>query len=503
MNGYIVVSDDLLFDNQRVAVGETITLARHPKSEQNADNWVSRSFGVALDYAARQVWHDVWDHVPKYRIFEVELHGPCVPDGRYYRCKTVTVVRECTPDTEFIPLSRRFTFACWATMYVDMSNGLEHILTQLQPNIDHALATNVSYCAWAVNMETERVFCIIRSVLYKFASQTTIAPSVSQLEHVMTLVERTLAQLQTIRGAEASGWSTRKLLKAFYGLVDGWYRNSSFQKSQVRSVCTTWLTTHGEPESASEYHLAMFWPLEQLIEALRTSYAQTSLLKHMQPYLSEGDMSRIASDLPAVVVHCICHPIWDIVDEKIILPKPALRLLKEHPDIQFSDRYSSLWGIESVMGVIDNQLAFYHPTDHALLNTTNSLIYRVKERHADALEEASRHRDEDVRILAAMYGGHPEHRILAKDKSIAVRTAVALHADEDIVHSLREDRSPTVRVAVASRGFDEDLDVLVNDDSPNVRKMVLSSVRPQDVEQLKNDSIRAISVMANKATIVQ
>ena len=78
-----------------------------------------------------------------------------------------------------------------------------------------------------------------------------------------------------------------------------------------------------------------------------------------------------------------------------------------------------------------------------------------------------------------------------------------MRADEDIVHSLREDRSPTVRVAVASRGFDEDLDVLVNDTSPTVRKMVLSSVRPQDVEQLKNDSIRAISVMANKATIVQ
>ena len=503
MNGYIVIADDLLFDNQRVAVGETITITRHPKSEQNADNWVSRSFGVALDYAARQVWHDVWDHVPKYRIFEVELHGPCVPDGRYYRCKTFTVVRECTPDTESIPLSRRFTFACWATMYVDMSDGLERILTQLQPNIDHALATNVSYCAWAVNMETERVFCIVRSVLYKFASQTTIVPSVSQLETVMTLIEQALTQLRTIRGEEPSEYSIRGLLKAFYGLVDGWYRNSSFQKSQVRSVCTTWLTTHGEPESASEYHLAMFWPLEQLIEALRTSYAQTSLLKHMQPYLSEGDMSRIASDLPAVVVHCICHPIWDIVDEKIILPEPALRLLKEHPEIQFSDRYSSLWGIESMMGVIDNQLAFYHPTDHALLNTTNSLIYRVKQQHADALEEATRHKSEDVRILAAIHGGTPEHRILAKDKSIAVRTAVALHADENIVHSLREDRSPTVRVAVASRGFDEDLDVLVNDDSPKIRKMVLSFVRPQDVEQLKNDSIRAIRVMADKATIVE
>lgn len=499
MNGYIVTSDDLLFDNQRVAVGETITLTRHPKSEQNADIWVSRSFGVALDYAARQVWHDVWDHVPEYRIFEVEIHGPCVPDGRYYRCKTFTVIRECTPDTEFIPLSRRFALACWATMYVDMSNGIEHILTQLRPNIDRALETNISYCNWAVTIETERVFCNIRSVLHKFASQTTIAPSVSQLETVMNLIQQTQTYLQEVRGQEAS----RGLLKAFYGLVDGWYHNPAFHKSQVRKVCTEWLTVHGEPESASEYHLVMFWPLEQLVEALRTSYVQTSLLKHMQPYLSEGDMSRIASDLPAVVVHCICHPIWDIVDEKIILPEPALRLLKEHPDIQFSDRYSSLWGIDSVMGVIDNQLAFYHPTDPALLNTVNSLIYRVKERHADALEEASRHRDEDVRILAAMYGGHPEHRILAKDKSIAVRTAVALHADEDIVHSLREDRSPTVRVAVASRGFDEDLDVLVNDDSPNVRKMVLSSVRPQDVEQLKNDSIRAISVMANKATIVQ
>ena len=55
MNGFIVVADDLLFDNQRVAIGETITVTRHPKSEQNADIWVSRSFGVALDYAARQL----------------------------------------------------------------------------------------------------------------------------------------------------------------------------------------------------------------------------------------------------------------------------------------------------------------------------------------------------------------------------------------------------------------------------------------------------------------
>ena len=35
MNGYIVVADDLLFDNQPVAVGETITVTRHPKSEQS------------------------------------------------------------------------------------------------------------------------------------------------------------------------------------------------------------------------------------------------------------------------------------------------------------------------------------------------------------------------------------------------------------------------------------------------------------------------------------
>lgn len=499
MKGYIVVADDLLFDNQRVAVGETITLTRHPKSEQNADIWVSRSFGVALDYASRQVWHSEWTHAPKYRIFEVDIHGPCVPDKGHYRCKTITIARECTPGTESIPLSRRSPFAWWSMMYVDLSEGVEHILTQLQPNIDRALETRTSHGPWAVTIETERVFDIIRSVLHKFASQTTIAPSVSQLETVMNLIQQTQTYLQEVRGQEAS----RGLLKAFYGLVDGWYHNPAFHKPQVRKVCTEWLTVHGEPESASEYHLVMFWPLEQLVEALRTSYVQTSLLKHMQPYLSEADMIRIASDLPAIVVHCICHPMWEALGGGIILPKPVLQLLKEHPDIQFSDRYSSLWGVESVMGVIDNQLAFYHPTDPALLNTTNSLIYRVKERHADALEEASRHREEDVRILAAMYGSTPEHRILAKDKSIAVRTAVALHADEDIVHSLREDRSPTVRVAVASRGFDEDLDVLVNDDSPKVRKMVLSFVRPQDVEQLKNDSIRAISVMANKATIVE
>ena len=503
MNGYIVVSDDLLFDNQRVAVGETITLTRHPKSEQNADIWVSRSFGVALDYAARQVWHDVWDHVPEYRIFEVEIHGPCVPDGRYYRCKTFTVIRECTPDTEFIPLLRRFAFACWATMYVDMSNGIEHILTQLRPNIDRALETNISYCNWAVCMETERVFCIIHAVLYKFASQTTIAPSVSQLETVMTLIEQTLAQLRTIRDGEPSEYSARGLLKAFYGLVDGWYHNPSFHKSQVRKVCAEWLATHGEPDYAPDILLAMFWSVEQLIERLRTEYDKTFLLKHMQPYVSEEDMYRITSECPAIVAHCICDIMWDLADDGIILPESTLRMLKEHPDVQFSDRYSTLWNVDSVMGTIDNQLAVYHPTDPALFGTINSLIYRVKQQHADALEEATRHKSEDVRILAAMHGGTPEHRILAKDKSIAVRTAVALHADEDIVHSLREDRSPTVRVAVASRGFDEDLDVLVNDDSPNVRKMVLSSVRPQDVEQLKNDSIRAISVMANKATIVQ
>ena len=499
MKGFIVVADDLLFDNQPVAVGETITVTRHPKSEQNADIWVSRSFGVALDYAARQLWHSEWTHVPKYRIFEVEIHGPCIPENGYYRCKTFTVARECTPGTEFVPLSRRSQFAWWSMMYVDSSEGIERILTQLQPNINRALETRTSYGPYAVTIETERVFCIIRSVLHKFASQTTIAPSVSQLETVMNLIQQTQTYLQEVRGQEAS----RGLLKAFYGLVDGWYHNPAFHKSQVRKVCAEWLTVHGEPESASEYHLVMFWPLEQLVEALRTSYVQTSLLKHMQPYLSEADMIRIASDLPAIVVHCICHPMWEALGGGIILPKPVIPLLKEHPDIQFSDRYSSLWGIESVMGVIDNQLAFYHPTDPALLNTTNSLIYRVKQRHADALEEATRHKSEDVRILAAIYGGHPEHRILAKDKSIAVRTAVALHADEDIVHSLREDRSPTVRVAVASRGFDEDLDVLVNDDSPNVRKMVLSFVRPQDVEQLKNDSIRAIRVMADKATIVE
>lgn len=503
MKGYIVVADDLLFDNQRVAVGETITVTRHPKSEQNADVWVSRSFGVALDYAARQLCHSEWTHVPKYRIFEVEIHGPCVPENGYYRCKTFTVARECTPGTEFIPLSRRSQCAWWSMMYVDLSEGVEHILTQLQPNIDRALATHNSYGSFAVLVETERVFCIIRSVLHKFASQTTIAPSVSQLETVMTLIEQTTTQLCTIRGDGVVEYGTRKLPKAFYGLVDGWYHNPSFRKSQVREVCGTWLATHGEPESASDYHLVMFWPLEQLVEALRTSYAQTSLLKHMQPYVSDEDMTHIASELPAVAVHCICHPMWDVEGEKVTLPESALRSLKEHPDIQFSDRYSSLWGIDSVIGTIDNQLAVYHPTDPALFGTVNSLIYRVKEQHADALEEATRHKNEDVRILAAMYGGHPEHRILAKDKSIAVRTAVALHADEDVVHSLREDRSPTVRVAVASRGFDEDLDVLVNDASPTVRKMVLSFVRPQDVEQLKNDSIRAISVMANKATIVE
>ena len=501
MNGYIVVSDDLQFNHQTVTIGETMTLSFDPRDLRNSKSIVYRTFATAVDRAAHDItWYSV-PETPTYRIFEVEVHGTYVREGVTLSCPSFTVVRECTPETDSVPTSRQTYFNWWSMMYSNRLDNVGYVLLYAQPHIQRALDTPTTYASWAPVMETERIFGILGHALYQFASRTAVVPSAEQLDSVLTLIVDTRAQLRSIPNATAN---PRGLWKALIGFVRGWHANPAFDSMRTREICVDWISgvdreiTHSIEQTFKKGYLTSFTPLSEIPQKLRESHNTLICFKYMVPCLSEHELNHIVTEYSAGVAHSIAHPIWD----GQILPESTLLLLKQHPDVRFLSELPHLISGVDVTTALDNQLATYNPLDENLRYTKNSIAYRVKQGDADALDEASRHKDEDLRILAATYGGDTEHRVLAKDKNAYVRAAVALHACEDIVHTLRNDKSTTVRVAVALRGFDDDLDVLVQDASPKVRKAVLLSVRPQDVERLKGDAIGAIRKMAGSATIV-
>lgn len=483
MKGYIVAYDDLQFDNQPVVIGATIERRLDIETFSDPKHIVFKAFATAVDRAAENIrWVSVGEK-PRHRIFEVELHGPCVQDGCTYICPSITVLRECTPQTDTVPPSRRTVFERWSMMYVDKSGDLASVLEQVQPNIQRALATRTIDYSWATVSETELTSRIIGHMLYHFASQTTIAPSVEQLETLHAWVIEIRNQLQTQYGAlhrNADG-----LWDSFVGFVLGWYHNPAFDKSHVHDICIQWTSNRDTEWWPLVRRAELSMPIENLIQVLRDSEYTVGLFMHILPCMTEEELNRIAAAYPLGIAHCIDHWAWD----GSVLPESTLHILKAHAYADY--RYA-----------IDNQLASYYPTDETLRYTTNSIKYRIQSGDMSALEEAIRHVDEDIRVIAAIYGDDTEHSILVKDKSVSVRATVALYASKDIVHKLRRDRSSTVRVAVALRGFDEDLDVLVHDASPKVRKAVVLSARPQDIERLKEDSVGTIRKMATSAVIL-
>lgn len=502
MNGYIVVADDLLFDNQRVAVGETITLSLNQKMSRNDRDLIYRTFATAVDRAAHDIaWYSA-NEVPTYRIFEVDVHGPCIREGVLLWCTSITIVRECTPETDSVPASRQTYFDWWSMMYNNRLDNVGYALLYAQPYVQHALDTPTTYAPWAPVMETERIFGILEHTLYQFASRTAVAPSAEQLDEVVTFVADTRAQLRNIPNAPAN---PRGLWKAFIGFVRGWHANPLFDSMHIREICVDWVSDierlfhDGALWPQFSDHLALFTPLSEIPQKLRESHNTLNHFKEMLPCLSEHEINHIAAEHPAGIAHSVVHPAWG----GQMLPESALLLLKQHPDVQFLNELPHIITGVDIMAALDNQLATYNPLDEDLRYTENSIIYRVKRGDGDALDEAIRHSNDDVRIAAATYSGDTCHLVLAKDKSASVRAAVAMVACEDIVHTLRNDRNTAVRVAVALRGFDEDLDVLVHDSSPKVRKAVLMSARPQDAEQLKEDRVGTIRKMAESATIVE
>lgn len=501
MNGYIVVADDLLFDNQPVAVGETMTLSLNQKMSRNNRDLIYRTFATAVDRAAHDIaWYSA-NEVPTYRIFEVDVHGPCIREGVLLWCTSITVVRECTPETDTVPASRQTYFDWWSTMYNNRMDNVGYALLYAQPYVQHALDTPTTYAPWAPVMETERIFDILEHALYQFASRTAVAPSAEQLDEVVTFIADTRAQLRNIPNAPAN---PRGLWKAFIGFVRGWHANPLFDNMHVREICVDWVSDierlfqEGALWPRFGDHLALFTPLSEIPQKLRELNNTLSYFKEMLPCLSEHEINYIAAEYPTGIAYSIAHPAWG----GQTLPESTLLLLKRHQDVQSMCQYLLPSDVD-VMTALDNQLATYNPLDEDLRHTENSIIYRVKRGDGDALDEAIRHSNEDVRIAAATYGGDAGHITLAKDKSASVRAAIAMVACEDIVHTLRNDRNTAVRVAVALRGFDEDLDALVHDSSPKVRKAVLMSARPQDAEQLKEDSVGTIRKMAESATIVE
>lgn len=502
MNGYIVVADDLLFDNQRVVVGETMTLSLNQKMPRNDRDFIYRTFATAVDRAAHDItWHSS-DEVPTYRIFEVDVHGPCIREGVLLWCTSLTVVRECTPETDTVPASRQTYFNWWSMMYIDMSHDVEYVLLYAQPHIQRALNTSTTYGPFAAIMETERIFGILGRTLYRFASQTTITPSAEQLDSVVSLIVETRTQLRTVTNRDETA---KDLWRALIGFVRGWHANPLFDSMRTREICADWasdvdrLVSDGNLWPHFKDQLALFTPLSEIPQKLKESQSAIVYFKYIIPCLSEYELNRITAAYPAGTAHSVAHPAWGVGT----LPESTLLLMKQHPDVQFLSELPYLITGVDVMATLDNQLATYNPLDEDLRYTENSIIHRVKRGDEGALYEAIRHNNENIRVIAATYGGDATHTTLARDKSASVRAAVAMVACEDIVHTLRNDRNTAVRVTVALRGFDEDLDVLVHDSSPKVRKAVLMSARPQDIEQLKEDSVGTIRKMAGSTTIVE
>ena len=500
MIGYIAVADDMLFHDQTVTIGATLTVdksklrdamatdTRGGSGQQEQCIWKTFHHADICDaYSTLYLYSSCFGESPIYRrhIFEVELGGNIITHSQrnqMWSCDTITILREVT----------------WDTVKVNKTN-IESIISHRARTFDgpftceaicEVLADSWRMMAklhpWMDESEDKHLGATLMGIISSYAPFTS--------EWVGTQVCDTINDV-----FRESPYLSGNPLDHIDYMMNAYIRNpnlSSDTRAQARDDIRRWvaekgyLNTYGVRGHVTLLSMSDF--LDYIPRTVDNTVGVTAYNRALEMcnYLETCTPQEVNQLLgvwlgiksPQDAFHCR-------------LPKGTseellCRLLDS------TEYQAARYDIEEV-------LATHNPYNEHNYHSEHAIRARIVQGDVLTMEDNLQTNDYWTLTLIARFGTEMIHRQLMRHKDRYVRAAVAKYACADIVHVLRTDRSADVRAAVAHRGFDEDLDVLVHDRSPMVRHCVLDSARTFDIAHLKYDTVRAIRTRAEKAILQQ
>lgn len=510
MKGFIVVGDDLQFQNQTVTVGETLQVTTRfertlfPRGTRygTRGDGIYRSYPEAVPGGYGIGMFDVHCQLgdgeaikttlrPKYRIFECEVGGRVVPNSngslRWY-CDTLTVTREltynvpkATSTTERVisaaqayAFNEPFTFEN-VTAVIDKCKAILHPDdTDVDPaderyrTYDMAMCVSILIYMYALTTqewEGERILDVVLRIYDKYQCDMTC---------------QTHAHLVEV-------------------LRHGYVRNANFSEEErvhIRDEIRTWYQQSTHPYTAEERITMMH--VDQFLEKLQAITLQPADRFSMA---NDGTSWTPYWRLREYIATATTQEIEQILLAQTTMGRPIAMQVTDFPSdisIDVLRTYIEHVGPASEANAL-RTFAQAFPYDASVYNNVYAIMERIRRGDTETMYEHIHHPSEYVRAQIAYYGTDDIHERLMKDKAADVRAMVASVASEDIVLRMVNDRSVTVRIEIAHRGIDDALDVLVHDRSSNVRHAVLDNARPQDVEILRNDTLGTIRKRAARA----
>lgn len=505
MKGYIVVGDDLQFQNQTVTVGETLQVATrfertifpHGPKYTGREDVVYRSYHDAIPHFHQMsVYSRLNGHDkesinttmrPKYRAFECEVGGRVVPAGSkgspLWYCDTITITKELTHDTPKANATS-VSAVCMAHAY---AFNQPFIAENVVPLLDKCYATLEQHTFSESLQHHHMTHCILGLVCaYGLKAQAWDG-------------ERALNTLLHIHDTYEHVLSGRGRIHLVDVLLQGYARNANFSVSErirIRDEIRTWYQQSTHPYTAEEQVTMLH--LDQFLDKLQAITSQ----QEERMFLNEDGTSWTPYwRMRDYIATATTSEIEQILVAQTTMGRPIAMRVTEFPSdisVDVLRAYIEHAGPSSHTDALAS-FAKAFPYEASVYDTTYAILERIKRGDTDTMYQHIKHPLEYIRGYIAYYGTDDMREQLMKDKAVDVRALVASTASEDIVRRMVGDRSATVRIEIAYRGIDEALDGLVHDTSSNVRHAVLDNARPQDVEMLRNDTLGTIRKRAERA----
>lgn len=504
MKGYVVVGDDLQFQNQTVTIGETLqvttrferTIYPYGPKYTGREDVVYRSYHDAVPQASQMgIYSRTNGHNgesintttrPKYRVFECEVGGHVVPagsnSGPLWYCDTITITKELTYS---IPKANATSApaVCMAHAY---AFNQPFITENVVPLLDKCYATIQRHEA-SLSPQYHMANCIL-GLVYVYgleAPEWDSERTLNTLMHIYDTYEHVL-----------SGHVYPRLVDL---LLRGYTQNANFSVSErirIRDEIRTWYQQSTHPYTAEEQVTMLH--LDQFLDKLQILTSQ----QEERMFLNEDGTSWTPYwRMRDYIATATTSEIEQILVAQTTMGRPIAMRVTEFPSdisVDVLRTYIEHAGPSSHTDALAS-FAKAFPYEASVYDTTYAILERIKRGDTDTMYQHIKHPLEYIREYIAYYGTDDMREQLMKDKAVDVRALVASTASEDIVRRMVGDRSATVRIEIAYRGIDEALDGLVHDTSSNVRHAVLDNARPQDVEMLRNDTLGTIRKRAERA----
>ena len=498
MKGYIAVADDLLFHDQTVTVGATLTVnkarlryalatdTRFGSGQQEQRIWKTFHHADTCDaYSTLYLYSGCFGESPIYRrhIFEVELGGNVVTHSQrnnMWSCDTVTILREVTWDTVKVNKTniqsvidhraRTFDgpFTCEAIC--DVLADVWRMMAKLHP--------------WVEESEDKHLGATLMGIISSYAPSTSEWVGTQVCDVIHDTFQR-------------SPYLTGDPVDHIEYMMNAHIRNPNLSletRVQARDDIRRWVAEKGYLDTYGLRGHVVLLPMSDFLDYIPRTVANTV---GVTAYSRALDVCNYLKTCTPQEVNRLLEVWLDIKTPQDVF---HCRLPKGTSE-ELVCRLLDSTEYQAARYDIEETLANLNPYNEHNYHSEHAIRARIVQGDIPTMEDNIQTNDYWTLSLIIRFGTEAMHRQLMRHKDGEIRASVAKYACADVVHALRTDKSAAVRAAVAHRGFDEDLDVLVHDRSTMVRHHVLDSARTTDIKYLKHDTVRAIRTRAEKAII--